>query len=369
MDASTAAKKVLVAGYYGHRNFGDDLLMSVVMDRLRANPGVGEISMICATEGMDYVSKWFPGVSLIDERTPLRTAVRSMDRVLFGGGGALFNYGSLPATSVWRRHLADWRTFGLANRRGVRFAYIGIGIGPFGNDGARRATLARLRWADFATVRDEQSLKYADSVMKGRASLGPDLSLADLARAERIGAEVRPRSRTLIVVRHFKYGSERDGYLSALRRAADAISHAGQDVRWASFQPAYDRPVIDELQRAGVEVWAWDPARMSLDDAFRTLAAAECVITARMHATFVCLMLGVPVVSIAVHPKLDFASQLAPELAAAVPADVDATAILRACDSVRKAAPGEAKSRLEASARDAGTIIERAVTWAAGAST
>ena len=94
-----------------------------------------------------------------------------------------------------------------------------------------------------------------------------------------------------------------------LEFADQLIAEQNAVVNWVSFQEDYDAPAINQVQEAGHSVWTWDPETMSFEDAYQIVADASCVVTARMHGTYVAGMLNVPCVSIGVHPKLEYAAR------------------------------------------------------------
>ena len=359
--------RLLVVGYYGHRNFGDDLLMKVVLDRVTNAPGLGEVAATCAADGADYVGRWYPSVRLVDAARAARL-YRRYDRVLFGGGGTVFDYRDHLALGYCLRKLAsNWLTMGLARWAGTRFAAVGLGLGPFHSRRGRDLAMIWLRYLDRVYVRDARSLRYARSAVGERARRGDDLCWAACDEVRALAAAPRRDGEVVFVVRHYRYGPHGDAYLEALLAAADALAREGKHVLWAAYQGPYDEEVVQRLRGAGRDVWVWDPARAGVDEACGILAGAECVVSARMHAVYLAGMMGVPAVAVELHPKLRYAAQAFGGLAATVPAAPTAAEVLDACRAVTGAAS-------PAPAEDAGIIrdrtnetLEEVCRWASGA--
>lgn len=332
--------KILVEGYFGHRNFGDDLLLKVALDRLDPG-GRHEIAVSCGREDAEYLREWFPEVTLSDPSSPRQYA--RYDRILLGGGGTLFEYrADLSIPYIARKTASHILRYGWARASASRFGAVGIGIGPFADSRARWTSLFPLRFMDFVHARDGRSFEHARRVVGARAGQAPDLSFGEYPRIEAVARSTVSSDRVVFILRRFTYGDEGDTYLDAAMAAASRLQRKGTPVEWVSFQEEYDRPVIERLEEEGHPVWSWDPRSMSLQAMYRKLAEAACIVTARMHGVHVGGMMGVPTVAIALHPKLCSAASIF-EGATVVPGAPSAAELLRAVDAVstgsRKASP------------------------------
>lgn len=304
--------KVLLLGYYGHQNFGDDLLMKLSLDRLRSNDSVTHLGVTCLSGGEDYVKTLVPYVDQIEDLSLRRKYVRQYDCVLFGGGGTVFEYReNLSYLYACRKWLSDFLEFGIANRFGTRFASIGLGIGPFSDKRGESIAMNRLKYHSLALVRDQTSFQHAQDHNVKNAALSHDLSFLDFGNIEkvRLQRDAGSQSGPCVIIRSYKYGAAKNNYAQTLLQWAARLPESERaKIKWVSFQPSYDATVIDLIERAGHQVWKWDPYNMSLQDCYAEIVNASIVITARMHGTYIAGMLGIPTVSIGLHPKLTFAA-------------------------------------------------------------
>ena len=312
MPRVSQARKVLLLGYYGHQNFGDDLLMKLSLDRLRANDSIKYLGVTCFSGGEDYVKSLVPYVDKIEDLSMGRKYVRKYDCVLFGGGGTIFEYReNLSYLYACRKWLSDFLDFGIANWLGTQFASIGLGIGPFSDKRGESIAMNRLKYHSLAFVRDQTSFQHAQDHNVENAVLSHDLGFLDFDNIEK--AKLQRDADTLsgpcVIIRSYKYGAAKNNYAQTLLDWAASLPDSEQaGIKWVSFQPGYDAPVIDLIEQAGHQVWKWDPYNMSLQDCYVEMANASIVITARMHGTYIAGMLGIPTVSIGLHPKLTFAA-------------------------------------------------------------
>ena len=304
--------KALLLGYYGHQNFGDDLLMKLSLDRLRANDSIKHLGVTCQSGGEDYVKTIVPYVDQIEDLSLRRNYIRKYDCVLFGGGGTIFEYRqNLTYLYACRKRLSDFLEYGIANRFGTRFASVGLGIGPFSDKRGESIAMNRLKYHSLAFVRDQTSFQHAQDHNVKNAALSHDLSFLDFDNIEKAKPkrDAGPRSGPCVIIRSYKYGTAKNNYAQTLLDWAESLPESERaELKWVSFQPSYDAPVIDLIERAGYQVWKWDPYHMDLEDCYAEIANASIVITARMHGTYIAGMLGIPTVSIGLHPKLTFAA-------------------------------------------------------------
>lgn len=327
--------KLLVVGYYGHRNFGDDLLMKIVLDAVKGCENLTELAVSCDLRGSDYISKWYPDVKLIGPVLSKDGVYGEYDLVIFGGGGTVFDYRkSVSLLNAVRRQLRDWLLFGRAKQRGTQFVTLGLGVGPFGCDRAQKVSMNRLRYQDKVYVRDDESLQYLQPMIGDRAVMSHDLSLVEYDALAAIAQERQASEGVVILLRHYKYDGNANQYVDACIDVAKKFVQEGKKVTWAFYQNGYDDPVIERVKALGHDMWIWDPDTMSIEDAYRSISNAELLVTARMHGIYIAGMLGVPVVGIELHPKLRLAAGFFDNRAEVVPINPTSTEILEASTRV-----------------------------------
>src|SRR5258706_12972943 len=154
--------RYLLAGYYGMRNVGDDVLPHAALAETARHDGNASFTVIS-----DLPELTPPGVRVRVEAGGRRLEnVRQMlrhDVWLFGGGGLLQD-GSPHAAEYLERLARSARVIKLMRRR---IALVGIGVGPLTTERGRAAAAALLGHADLVAVRDEESRALARAVAPG----------------------------------------------------------------------------------------------------------------------------------------------------------------------------------------------------------
>lgn len=144
------AADVVISGYYGFGNVGDETLLDVISRSLAQEaPGV-KIAALTRRPRQDRKKK---GVRCIG-RTNFPAIFRELRgaKLLISGGGTLFQDGT-SRRSLW--YYAG--IIALARKTGTKVYVYANGIGPIADAKNRKLTAKRIGGADFVSVRDPDS--------------------------------------------------------------------------------------------------------------------------------------------------------------------------------------------------------------------
>lgn len=174
--------KIVLAGYYGFRNIGDDLMLRNLLAILAARQDVDRIEVFCRENYYPPYPKTRYIPSGWKARLSRSRAIAQADYVIWGGGTCLYESDN-NAGLFWIARLQR-----LTHLFRGRFAFAGIGIGKFSTP--RFAALAgkMLALADHVSFREEASLVAAAKLpgYRGSACSGGDLVFLDTARFEEL---------------------------------------------------------------------------------------------------------------------------------------------------------------------------------------
>lgn len=330
--------KVLVSGYYGFGNAGDEAVLDGLLHSLRlANcaPGL-EVTVLSADPG--YTER-VHGVEAL-ERTrllPIWRALREADLFISGGGGLLQD-----ATSR-RSPLYYLALIEMAHKAGTPVYLYGQGVGPLSSPAVLRAARAILPRAAGAGARDELSaqLLHRLGMDEEKVQLTADAAFAldpppAVARAAVLEELALPFGRFPLVGVVWRPPLRRSG-ANLLPRVARAVAHlagaTGAGVVVMSFHPRVDRAASQELARAIAkerpEVPVFVPSARFEHRRWLALAAAlDLAVTVRYHGLAFAAIGGVPALAIAYDPKV---SSLAERLGVPwLPLEADADQLLEA---------------------------------------
>ncbi len=265
---------VVIAGYYGFENAGDELILSALIHKVRAEQPGAEITVLtfrlhetAERHAVQTVNRWHPWAWV----GPLSRA----RRFILGGGGLL-----QETTGIWN-HVYYLGLLWVAKFFGCRNEITAIGVDPIANGFNRWIT--RLTFGmvvDSASVRDTDSRKALEAAgvffpVKEVRDLVFGLPVAhtqkDRAKESRIAIAVAPWSR-------------RTGWEHDLAYLADRI--AGQwniGVDFLVFFPEQDAPIAHKaagLAHTPVHVRLWHHP----GEVLTWMADYDLVISMRYHA-------------------------------------------------------------------------------------
>ena len=324
--------RLLISGYYGAGNLGDEALLAGLLQALEAAgiaPQVASLDPDATTRAH--------GVAAVHRYRGLPRALWRADAVVSGGGGLLQDVTSTRSLAYYLGVVRAAR----ALRKPV--AVFGQSLGPLSPAGAARVRRA-LEGVPLG-LRDGPSLALAERLgLPARAVADTALLLAPPARPGTTAG-------ALVLVPRAGYPTI-GSVLAELgrRHLAD-----GGSVAIALVHPAHDAPEADRLGAAlpsAVRV-----AAASVTELIAALAGARAVVSGRLHGLVLGAVAGAPVAGLAYDPKVaGFAAAIGAPLHDA-PADGDARAVRAAVERLERfvAAPRldrEALARAIERARD-----------------
>lgn len=312
MNANHPVKTIILKGWYGERNFGDDLLLAVLS---RIFGAVG-LDVFVWSKWAKYLRRIAPNVRPLEPWSRLRAPVA----LVYGGGTQFFTFPG--GTHVWYtrsnlkailrsprriarapitvlRMLAEAGRSARARRASFRAA-LGIGVGPFwGSCQDTSAKLEILRSLDWLSVRDNESKETC--VINGlhAARLGADLAFLYPA----VGQHVEYRSNEVIVVpRSSPMDQDWVRWESAVVRSLRSLSAENIVILSLCERDAHVAHALALKTMARVE--KWDPSHMRFEDIIFRLSSARLVISARYHGALVSAAAGVPTIILGLDQKL-----------------------------------------------------------------
>ncbi len=326
--------RLLLLGYSGKANFGDDLLLKQAVDALAMEKDISISIHTAENSGnSDYLAKWFPAASIL--KGPLTfSIIRSHTHVVYFGGGVFFEYKQLSLSVFLRRLISQILLFTIPKLFfGVKFFGIGMGLGPFHSQRGFWLTGHRLRHFSYLGLRDEDSRKMAEDMACSHLHVSPDLSLLECLKYQALPREHQnsDKRKILVCARHYPHTGHGNQYLQSLRSALTSLKEAypAAEISVFGFQKNHDEAAVESLLDLGIPGKIWDPMQMQVGEVLQLFASQDLIISSRMHGIFMAGIAGVPSLAIGVHPKLQYASAFFPE-SRAVDESSDAQALFQA---------------------------------------
>ena len=314
---TVASPRVVLSGWYGAANLGDELLLAVAVEWVRdagAVPVVASVNPAWtrATYGVEAF-EWWDAAALIE-------AIARADLFAFTGGGLWQDYDGFAAEALddfpARGAAVYAQQFFAAIELGVPAVVLGQGVGPLQGAGPRRVTAEVFRRADAVSVRDEASAELLRSIGVDRGiTVAPDPGWSFRGEPRLAGdlvrrwPELQDKRLLAVVLRDWPYrpGWE-DELVAAMRDALPAD--------WACVWLDFARSPPDDPEAAGREIARRIISRLDDDlvhvvwdgetaaEAAAVIAGCDSCLAMRFHGALLAHAAGLPVVTLEYDGKV-----------------------------------------------------------------
>lgn len=272
--------RVVVAGWIGSTNLGDELVLKALLRKLRDR----EATVVGVSTDPDGTRRDH-GIVSVDHRRAdqLAEVLGSADALVFGGGGLLQDQTSrfnLPY------HL---HRVGLARARRVPVAMVGVGAGPLRTAVGQMLVRKAFDGTVLGSVRDRDSAVVLESLGLARPELAADLALSlnssDVAVTDRLAVCLRPwhGGGVLPAGQSWKRGlDEDDWFVGAMAKALDDVaSRTGLGIHFVALQADRDAPLHRLVaERMGSTTTSATP---DLEGIVDEIASCRATVTMRYH--------------------------------------------------------------------------------------
>jgi polysaccharide pyruvyl transferase CsaB len=308
---------VLISGYFGFGNSGDEAILSVLLADLKevfVKPNItvvaGSVESIAADHQVDAIP-WM-------DISRIREHAEASDLMVLGGGGLFQDHQTFdPAAILTPAHggMSYWAGFALLSRLVDKpLAIYGAGVGPLATEDGKRLTTVCFLAASAASVRSQGSAELLDQLGIHDVPVTADPVFRMKARAE-IGLEILANehipdatNRIMVAIRSW----DDEAFVPALADQLDQLVES-QDavVVFLPFQtsphrsendPAVALRVLSAMKqrsRAAILRGSYTP-----EDKMAVQSAASLVIGMRLHSVIMAAAAGVPLVALAYDPKV-----------------------------------------------------------------
>lgn len=299
-------RRVVVSGYYGFGNAGDEAILAALVGGLREHVPDARFTVISGNP--DRTAR-LHGVDAVARNNPLAVA-----RALAGGDLVVSGGGSLLQDVTSQRNIPYYLgVVALARALGKPVMLYAQGVGPVSRRLGRRLIPLVCNGVQRITVRDQESLALLRElgVVRPPVEVTADASLA-LEPAAGFDAQaalraegVEPGRRPLIgmALRSWREGADP----AVLVEVADALAaELGAQVCFLSMQSPDDegmaRAVLARMSRPGGVLLGsgYHPREL-----LALIGALDLVIGMRLHALIFAALAGVPPLGLSYDPKID----------------------------------------------------------------
>ena len=299
--------QILISGYYGFNNIGDESILRAVVDNLRCK--LNDIEITVLSQNPDSTAQKY-GVHSVNRKSvkDIIKAVRKCDLLISGGGSLLQDVTSKK--SILYYLMIMWTAFFFRKRV---FIY-SQGIGPILSKLNRKLTAATLRQTHGIVVRDEASKELLIEIgIKGERIIVTADPVLRIKQAElSVGREILikegftpdpGRMSVGFAIREKKTDSNFvDEICISIRRLIDEYQ---AQIVLIPFHYSEDMAVIEEIQtRLGNEVCCIRHKYLT-NEMLSIIGNMDILVGVRLHALIHAAIMDVPMIAISYDPKIN----------------------------------------------------------------
>lgn len=287
-------KSILLSGYFGFDNGGDEAVLSAVVKMLRdILPDVPLIALSADPAKTEKANRQYD-LNAIDRRNLKIIKNELQHAALFiSGGGSLFQ----DVTSV-RSVYYYASMLNLAAKAGVPAVVLAQGLGPLNTFLGRRLTRKAMAKCEFLSWRDAESLNLAVKIGLPKEKMiltcDPVLNWNPDYAAKSSGG-----NRVLIAVRPWQNFAD-----SEIVRAADLLLADGYEVLLLPFQKNVDEDLANKINDALANKCRVLPYAGPLQ-LYGEIASADFLVGMRLHSLIMAKGAGTACAAISYDPKID----------------------------------------------------------------
>ena len=299
--------KIVISGYYGFANAGDEAMLTSIVRALRGVQPDIDLTVISGNPAETAAKHRVKSIYRFNF-FKIYSAIKKADMLLSGGGSLLQDVTSLRSLFYYLFIITLGK---LAGKKVMLYSH---GIGPIRNTLARKLTRIVCGKADLITVRDADSqsellkmgldgrniLVTADSVLAlpvANKAIGQGIlkrAGVDLTRPV-LGISVRPWANDIncfkviaAALKQFKAGHDAQIVLLPLQYPADLKSCA----------------MLAELLKTEQDIFFLDKA-FNTEEFLSLTGNFKLLLGMRLHALVFAAVMGVPVLAVSYDPKVD----------------------------------------------------------------
>ncbi len=304
---------IVISGYYGYGNTGDDSLLLSIIENLRSADPLAKITVITKNPKKMEVRFGVRCISRIDLPSII-SELKSAKLLLMGGGSILQNSSSNRSLFYYTEIIK------LAKRLGTKIMLYSNGIGPLIGEKSKLRAAEAINSVDKLTLREPSSLEELKllGANTSNASISADpallLSPADDGRIKYIfdknGIE-KDNKYFAVSVREWKKLrnlSNGTGEISFEQTLADAINEISKKTDatpiFIPMQPSRDTEICKRI-RALCTPDSIMLTGLTAHELIGVVGHTEFVIGMRLHMLIYATSAGVPVLGISYDPKID----------------------------------------------------------------
>ena len=301
--------KVLISGYYGFDNCGDEAVLLAIVHCLKTL--IPDIRIVVLSNNPKKTKALYT-INAVNRWNPIRLALELIScRLLISGGGSLLQ--DVTSSKSLRYYLAIIKMAAIFRKKVIIYSQ---GIGPLNDEKNRMRVFRTLRRCHAITVRDERSaglLKELGVKRDVQVVSDPVIALS-LEDVESAGVEDQLRGliasddsrkdkKPLLMAAVRQWGDCK--YIAPVAEFLDKQAKGGWDVLLVSAHYPSDLDAANTIKNLMTERPLILDKCLTAKEFIALTARADRVFSMRLHGLICAFAVGTPMIGLSYDPKVD----------------------------------------------------------------
>jgi len=296
---------VVISGYHGFANSGDEALLFAILKTLRKNRQNLDVTVLSKTP--EETARVY-GVKSIFRYNffKVKKEMKSSKMLLFGGGSLLQDVTSSKSILYYLAVIS------LAQKCGMKTMLYANGIGPISKKLNRRIATAILNKVDIITLRDDKSDEELKSLGVNKPeivitadpafTLDEDVSLSGRYFTSMAGVPGGTRL-CVVSIRDWKHSA--DNFVEEMAKLCDfMVENHGIYPLFVPMQYPLDLEISKRVMRCMKNDAYVINRDLSVPEMFSVLSQTEVIIGMRLHSLIYATTLEIPAMALVYDPKI-----------------------------------------------------------------
>ena len=285
--------KVVISGYYGFNNIGDEAILKSIITSLKKEKADIEITVLSnnpshteKTYKVKSINRW--------NLTNIYKEIKNSDGLISGGGSLLQDVTSSRSIIYYTSIM------GLANLAKKPIFIYAQGVGPINKKINQSITRYFLNKVDYISLRDEDSANLVKKIgVKTKLEIVPDPVMGLDFKNIYVKDE-----ENYIVVSVRDWNTKHD-YLKEIASFCENISRLGIKIKLLPMHGKLDEEIslkLASMIKNNVEILSYT---MDIENKLKYIKGAKLVVAMRLHALIFAGNIGTPMIGVSYDPKIE----------------------------------------------------------------
>ncbi len=288
-------KKILLAGYYGFGNLGDEAILEMAIKQILEITDIKNITVLSGNKEATYKKYNIDTIDRYNIFSIVKKLMKS-DALVFGGGSLLQDITSKRSIYYYLFLIR------LAKIMKNKVIMLSQGIGPIVNENSKKAVKSTLSLVDYITVRDKQSKEFLEKIGmdSNKISLSTD-PVINLRAGENYVLRRSGRKKVCFSLRNWK-NAEVSQKISSL---TEKLIKNNIECYFIPFYYNEDLELIDEVEKNIGNKAVYYKERLSTNEAFDIIKDMDVLVGVRLHSLIFAAAANVPFAAVSYDQKVD----------------------------------------------------------------